>query len=213
MPEVNDFQRKVLYVTVACAGLVFLCVEIAGSRILAPSFGNSIFVWGSLIAQFMAAYALGARLGGWLADRHPSAGWLMAILIISGVLTGTLIPLMGTAICRQLAGVVSNEAIGPLVSAMVLFFIPSLLMAMAPPYAIKLLTTSLSKLGTVAGKVSSVNTLGSIVGALLTAFVLIRFFRVSVIFHSIGAALVLVGVISWILAPRGASAQPAAEAK
>ena len=133
MSEAETKRRRVLYATVACAGAVFLCVEIAGSRILAPRFGSSIFVWGSLIAQFMAAYALGARLGGWLADRNPSAGWMMGILIAAGLLTATLIPFAGAALCRQLAGVVQSDVYGPLAIAMVLFFIPSLLMAMAPP--------------------------------------------------------------------------------
>ena len=45
--------------------IVFLCgamvmsFEILGSRVLAPNFGNSIFVWGSLISFFLAGLSAG----------------------------------------------------------------------------------------------------------------------------------------------------------
>ncbi len=199
---IDKRTERVLYITVACAGAVFLGVEMAGSRVLAPSFGNSIYVWGSLIAQFMAAYALGSRLGGALADRKPSAEWLMGLLIAAGLITSTVIPFVGMALCRQVASLAPSDAFGPLIASLILFFVPSVLMAMAPPYAIKLLATSLKNLGSVAGKVSSMNTVGSIVGALFTAFVLVRFISVSTIFHVIGLLLILVGIVCWALRPR-----------
>ena len=37
------------------SGAVLMSLEIAGSRILAPHFGSSIFVWGSLISVVMAS--------------------------------------------------------------------------------------------------------------------------------------------------------------
>ena len=42
-------------IAVFAAGAVLLGVEIAASRVLAPAFGNSIFVWGSLIGVVLAA--------------------------------------------------------------------------------------------------------------------------------------------------------------
>ncbi|MDA0747872.1 MAG: fused MFS/spermidine synthase, partial [bacterium] len=53
------------------AGAALMGLEIVGSRILAPYFGSSIFVWGSLIGVVLAALSAGAYMGGRLADRLP----------------------------------------------------------------------------------------------------------------------------------------------
>ncbi len=45
-------------------GAVLMGLEIVGSRVLAPHFGNSIYVWGSLISVFLAALSLGYYAGG-----------------------------------------------------------------------------------------------------------------------------------------------------
>ena len=41
------------------SGAVLMGLEIVGSRVLAPFFGNSIFVWASLISVFLTALTLG----------------------------------------------------------------------------------------------------------------------------------------------------------
>ena len=53
------------------SGAVLLGVEIAASRVLAPFFGNSLYVWGSLIGVVLTGLAIGYWLGGALADRLP----------------------------------------------------------------------------------------------------------------------------------------------
>ena len=45
------------------SGAVLMSLEIAGSRILAPHFGSSIFVWGSLISVVMASLSIGYYWG------------------------------------------------------------------------------------------------------------------------------------------------------
>ena len=61
-----------LQLLVFSAGGVLMGLEIAGSRVLAPHFGNSVFVWGSLISVFLLALSVGYVFGGRLADRVPS---------------------------------------------------------------------------------------------------------------------------------------------
>jgi len=53
-----------LYAVVFVCGAVLMSLEMIGSRMLAPYFGNSIFVWGSLISVVLAALSLGYWLGG-----------------------------------------------------------------------------------------------------------------------------------------------------
>ena len=59
------------------SGAVLMALEIVGSRVLAPYFGSSIFVWGSLISVVMTALSIGYYWGGWLSAREPSYGKLL----------------------------------------------------------------------------------------------------------------------------------------
>ena len=49
-----------------------LGVEIAASRVLAPTFGSSLYVWGALIGVVLTGLSIGYWAGGALADRWPS---------------------------------------------------------------------------------------------------------------------------------------------
>jgi hypothetical protein len=48
-----------IYLTVFLSGAVVMSVEILGSRVLAPTFGTSVYVWGSLISVFLAGLTCG----------------------------------------------------------------------------------------------------------------------------------------------------------
>ncbi len=41
------------------SGFIIMSVELLGGRILAPYFGSSIYVWGSIITVFMLSLSLG----------------------------------------------------------------------------------------------------------------------------------------------------------
>ncbi len=73
------------YIVVFVSGAVLMALEIAGSRVLAPHFGSSIFVWGSLISVVMTALSIGYYWGGWLSTREPSYAKLMLLLLIPGI--------------------------------------------------------------------------------------------------------------------------------
>src|ERR671911_1390038 len=77
--------RLLLNIIVFISGAVLMGLEIVGSRVLAPYFGSSIFVWGSLISVVMASLSIGYYWGGWLSAREPSYGKLLILLLIPGI--------------------------------------------------------------------------------------------------------------------------------
>ena len=77
-------------VAVFVAGAVLLGVEIASSRVLAPSFGNSLYVWGALIGVVLAGLSIGYWLGGALADRSPTPRLLAACSALGALLVARL---------------------------------------------------------------------------------------------------------------------------
>src|SRR5919106_258313 len=59
-------QRSSIAIAVAVfiAGAALLGLEIASSRVLAPYFGNSLYVWGALIGVVLAGLSTGYWVGG-----------------------------------------------------------------------------------------------------------------------------------------------------
>jgi len=171
-----------------------MSLEILGSRVLAPSYGSSVYVWGSLITTFLAALALGYALGGRIADEHPSASVLSIILSGAAVL---ILPAVQWA-PRLLAGLAQagwDLRWSSLVAALILFFPPSLAMGMVCPFAVRIAVRRMETVGSVAGGYSALSTVGSILGTILTAFVLIPSFPVKSLLLGLSATLAVCAVL------------------
>ena len=60
--------RRLDGLAVGCAvflsGAALLGVEIAASRVLAPTFGSSLYVWGALIGVVLTGLSIGYWAGG-----------------------------------------------------------------------------------------------------------------------------------------------------
>ena len=154
------------------SGAVLLGVEIAASRVLAPTFGSSLYVWGSLIGIVLTGLAVGYWVGGVVADRMPSPYLLVAVLALGAVLVA-LVPVLDEAV---LAGIVDwdpGPRLDPLLAAAILFGPLSIVLAAASPIAVRLAASSLQRLGRTAGRLFSISTAGSIFGTFVTAFWLV----------------------------------------
>src|SRR6266496_4129150 len=88
-------QGWLLILLVFVAGACSLAVELSASRLLAPYFGTSLFVWANLIGLILLYLTVGYYLGGRLADRYPRPAVLYLLTIIASLLIG-LIPTIGT---------------------------------------------------------------------------------------------------------------------
>ena len=52
-------RRFFIFLIAGWSGFFVMAIELLSGRILAPNFGNSIYVWGGVITVFMLALALG----------------------------------------------------------------------------------------------------------------------------------------------------------
>jgi spermidine synthase len=184
----------ILRVVVFGAGAVLMGLEIVGSRVLAPYFGSSVYVWGSLISIFLAALSAGYYLGGRAADRWPRPGALAAALGMAGVLI-LLLPVVSRPILEAFAAWDLGPRASPLLASVVLFVLPSLLLGTTSPFAVKLAATDLATVGNTAGLLYAISTAGSIAGTLLTAFVLIPAMGVRAILYTLGGSLVVFAAV------------------
>ena len=190
--------RFLLNLVVFISGAVLMALEIVGSRVLAPYFGNSIFVWGSLISVVLAALSLGYYWGGWLSERNPSFARLLALLVIPGLCIFFL-PFLYPSVNPWIAAADFGVRLNPLIASVVYFLLPGIFLGTISPYSIRLAATTLSAVGSTAGRLYALSTCGSIFGTLFTAFYLIPVLGVSNIIHALGMTLMLLALLLWPL--------------
>ncbi len=159
-------------IAVFLSGAVLLGVEITASRVLAPTFGSSLYVWGSLIGIVLTGLAIGYWIGGVAADRMPSPYLLVSVLAVGAGLV-SLVPVLDQTILGWIVAWDPGPRLDPLLAAAALFGPLSIVLASATPVAVRLAATSLEHLGRTAGRLFSISTAGSIFGTFVTAFWLV----------------------------------------
>ncbi|KKS27734.1 MAG: Spermine synthase [Parcubacteria group bacterium GW2011_GWC1_42_11] len=193
------FKQNLLLISVFITGACVLIIEVVAVRVLSPHYGNTIFTVSSVISVVLAALSIGYYVGGMFADRHPSMRWFFGIILVSGILLLT-VHLLGRVIL-PIMSINLSITMGPLLSSAVLFFLPALLLGTLSPYAIKLQSVQFPDqgVGDVSGKIFFWSTLGSILGSLLSGFVLIPHFGIDYIFIATGTTLFILGFVPLLI--------------
>jgi len=181
-------------VTVFGCGWVLMGLEILGGRMLSPDFGSGIWVWGSVISVFLAALSTGYFVGGLLSQRFPH-GLGLALVIIMAAISIIPVAIWHRAASGWFAGLCLHERWGSLFAAMTLFFVPSMLLGIVSPYAVRLVTADVASVGTKAGTLYAISTVGSFLGCLLTSFYLILWMGIGAILFLSGGALLLIALL------------------
>jgi spermidine synthase len=171
------------------SGAIVMALEISASRILTPVFGSTIYTWGSLIGIVLSGLSLGYFLGGRTADNHPSFEKICGIVFSVGLfIVG--IPFFASSIVDFSLAVLPISQYTPLLATFLLLMLPSVLLGFVSPYAIKLGTHTLQKVGNTSGNLYSIATVGSIFGTFVTVFILIPNLTVNQIIFGLGIALI-----------------------
>ncbi len=188
-----------VFITGACV----LIIEVVAIRVLSPYYGNTIFTVSSVISVILAALSTGYYAGGKFADRHPSLQWFFGIILLGG-LALLLFYFIGI-IALPILSYALSISVGPLVSSVLLFFLPALLLGTLSPYAVKLQSARFPEqgVGSVAGRIFFWSTTGSITGSLLAGFVLIPNFGLNQIVIANGIMLFLLGLMPLLLLKLG----------
>ncbi|MFD1562956.1 spermidine synthase [Haloarchaeobius amylolyticus] len=183
-------------VAVFVSGVTSMGLEILAGRIIAPQFGSSIYTWGSIITVFLAALSLGYWQGGKKASTasNQRMSWLLlgtagyvAIVIYASdqlLLSASAIPL--------------PARYASLPAVIMLFGPPTYLLGFISPYAAEL--SQKEGTGEASGHVYALGTIGSIVGAGATTYVLVPALGIDMIGLLFG--FILVGTAFALTLPR-----------
>ncbi len=180
------------------SGVASMGLEIVAGRLLAATFGSSIFVWGSVIGVFLTALALGYWVAGRRAGARASRGALAGSLLLAAAYVALLV-VAGEAVLGLVADIGLPARFAPLLPVTLLFGPPTVLLGFVSPFAAELVEARST--GDASGRVYALGTAGSILGAFGTTFLLIPVLGVPLIEAGFGLLLVAAAVA---VAPGGA---------
>ncbi len=184
----------------------WLLILVVFVRLLAPYFGSSLFVWANLIGLILLYLTVGYYVGGRLADRSPRPGVLYTLTIIAAFLI-SVIPFLSRPILLWSQSAFATYSIGvfygSLVSVILLFAIPMILLGCVSPFAIRLRIEQVGKSGRTSGQLYAISTAGSIVGTFLPVLLLIPNIGTYRTFFTFAVALLLVSIAGLVGGSRG----------
>jgi hypothetical protein len=194
-------QRVLIFLIAAWSGFFVMAIELLSGRILAPNFGNSIYVWGGVITVFMLALSIGYLLGGRWSLHDPSLRRLAWLLMLGASSTIPVI-LLGNTVLDWVFDQVRDPRYGSLLAATVFFFIPTAIAGMVSPYAVRLLVRNPHSSGHFAGLLYFFSTFGSAAGTILTSFYLVLYFEINQILTGLIGISLLLGLIATLIGNR-----------
>lgn len=169
--EIN-MKKYIIEITVFICGAIGMVLELVAARVLSPYIGSSNLIWTTIIGIMLTSMSIGYWLGGKIVDKKPDIN-ILSILILIGSFFTSLIPVFENLLVNPLAKASGNLVLVAIITAATIFGIPSFILATVSPFAVKLRDKEHENIGKTSGRISSLSTIGSIIGTFLTGFVLI----------------------------------------
>ncbi len=198
-------MRTFAILAVSCwSGFVLMALELLSGRILAPTFGSSIYVWGAVITVFMLALSIGYLLGGRLSMTTPRLPTLAGLHALAGLL---MLPIVVFAepVLDNIFEYTSDPRAGSLIASVILFFLPAVACGTIAPYAVRLLVQDPQAAGFYAGLQYFFSTAFSAAGTLLTSFYFVLIFEVNQILYLLIGSIFAVAALTFAISRRSAA--------
>lgn len=189
----SAFGRWVVLAVAFINGFVIMSIELLGGRVMAPYFGSSVYVWGSIITVFMLSLSLGYLWGGKLSMHRPNSRQFALFFVTAAVLCLPIIYVADPVMTRIFVAI-EDPRYGSLLTAGLLYFLPICVMGMVSPYSVRLMVSSQEGSGGVAGLLYFVSTLGSALGTLATSFYFVLWFNLDQVMWGCVIALLSCGL-------------------
>jgi len=198
----------------ALSGLAAILYQVAWTRLLTVPFGGITYAFSAILAIYLLGLALGAAGAQRALKRAPAPVVLFGILQagLAGSVAGGLhalqrLPHWQTAAIAASQGSVTKLLAAEAIITAILLLPPTLLLGALFPVAVAVRRGAGAEASRATGAVYSANTVGSIAGSLLTAYILIPRFGAPVAILGAAALNALLGVVALL------GGEPAARAR
>ena len=173
-------MKLVVLVGFGFGGLASLSLEVSWTRVLSMVMGSSTYAFSLMLTAFLLGIALGSSIAARFIDRVRQP-WVhffavQALIGISIVIINPLLGRMPLLFVRIFPGLAANFwalQVVQFLLLLLLMLIPTLLMGAAFPIAARIYADDTEHLGGSVGRLYAGNSFGSMVGPLLTGFVII----------------------------------------
>lgn len=180
---------RLLYTMSFIEGGALMAVEIAGAKLVAPFYGNSLYVWAAVLGLTLGGLATGYFLGAAVSRRYPTVKALFVIVLVAAMLVAAM-PWTAAMIMSATLGLELRAGIT--IACLVFLFPPLACFGMVSPLIIRLASVEENTAGHIAGKIYAISTLGGILITALVAFYTIPFLG---LWQTLLATAVLLAVI------------------
>ncbi|MCC7129867.1 MAG: hypothetical protein B6D39_00830 [Anaerolineae bacterium UTCFX2] len=195
----QNFNRTkiLLYSLVFFSGFANLATEIIGPRLVASLFGSTTIIWAIIISTTLTGISIGYYLGGRV-PQDKALSYFPRILILNALWLLALSWFIW--LIPHVFASVGYVAIG--VTALIAFLPPAALFSATSPMAISLLAAEREKetIPKEVGNVYALGTLGSVIGALTAAFLLVPYAGLSTSLRAFAMLAILYALV--FLSPR-----------
>jgi spermidine synthase len=202
-----DHKQYVVMLGFFLSGLISIGYELIWMRSVTFMLGGFTYVFSAVLTIYLLGNVIGAWIGSRLSKRlkNPSAGFgvslsclgLLGVLYIPwavvwwGHAVYYIDPLV-TGLMKNIP--VANRTFWPMFHSTFLFLLPALTMGIGFPLALQAWSNYRHKVGQTTGIVYSVNTIGAVLGGIITGFLLIPLFGVQISITILGLAGVWLGL-------------------
>ncbi|MBN2753249.1 MAG: fused MFS/spermidine synthase [Candidatus Goldbacteria bacterium] len=170
--------KIILYINSFIAGAATLIIEIAGTRIMAPFFGTTVFTWSALIGITLLSLAAGYYAGGLYSEKERNYTSVYSVTLLASLLTAFMIIYKNPVL--QFADFMGAKA-GVIFASAALFTPCLFLFGAVSPLSVKYASSELGA-GKSAGYIFAVSTAGSFLGAISAGYWLIPQLGIKTVF-------------------------------
>ena len=191
LPE-GALSPKAAKALVFFASGAVLVLEILAGRLMAPYVGVSLETFTSIIGTMLAGIAVGATVGGRMADSTSPRKLLGPTLVLGGILSWLSLPILSV-----IGPGVGTDRVSIVALTCFAFLAPATVLSAVSPMVTKLQLGSLDQTGSVVGSLSAAGTTGAIFATFFTGFVLAAALPSRPTVLALGVLIVCVGVWLW----------------
>ncbi|MFC1738649.1 fused MFS/spermidine synthase [Planctomycetota bacterium] len=184
--EVKSTKNYILAAAFFCSGLISIGYEMLWMRSISIPVGGYTYVFSAVLTVYLLGNIIGAAIGSLLSKRlrQPAVGFGLSLSFLGffGILyipwfSQCFLKIIPYNIYPMFKGWFDTpgiiDRVIPLVSSLLLFLIPTIMMGIGFPLALQAWVNVKHKIGQTTGFVYGINTIGAVFGGLVTTFVLI----------------------------------------
>ena len=207
-----DSRMVVLVFAFFLSGAISIGYELLWMRSVVHLFSGYTYVFSSVLTVYLLGNVIGAGIGSGLAKKLkcPAAGFAVTLSLL-GLCGIFYLPFLIVWTSKVMPGIdreveltgrlipFSAYMIKPLVYSIFLFLIPAIIMGTGFPIALQAWANRVHKVGWSTGTAYGTNTIGAVMGGIITGFILIPLVGTQLSISILGLAGIWVAGFMWLL--------------